>query len=242
MNDSLGDRMKAQYEDRTRYLLPRRTYTILRLDGRAFHTYTKVNGFEKPFDWELRLAMIGGMVAVCEEASGAKFGYCQSDEASILLTDFDNDDTCAWFDGNIQKLCSIAASIFSVAFMEVIRESRGIKDPAIFDCRAFTIPDPIEVANYFVWREKDSVRNALQAAAQLYFTPRELHGKREADMRPMLEVRGHPFPISYPNWATRGTLIAKHDEWRQAVSDPPMPVEGLSLFQWWYDYIGKVRV
>ncbi len=84
--DSLGDRMKGQYEDRTRIMLPRRTYTILRADGKAFHTFTR--RCEKPYDRRLVEAFDTAMLELCREAQGSCFGYVQSDEISVLLTDF----------------------------------------------------------------------------------------------------------------------------------------------------------
>jgi tRNA(His) 5'-end guanylyltransferase len=100
-NDSLGDRMKANFEDRTRFFLPRRTYTILRVDGRAFHTWTR--GLTKPHDRDFMACMDAAAIALCKEVAGAKFAFVQSDEISVLATDFEDEGSQAWFDGNIQK-------------------------------------------------------------------------------------------------------------------------------------------
>src|SRR6185503_13990478 len=107
MNNSLGDRMKRQYEDRTRVMLPRRTYTIIRVDGKAFHTFTR--HCEKPNDKALAHALDGAARRLCEEAQGAQLAYLQSDEISVLLTDFMLPTTDAWFDGNLQKIVSVSA-------------------------------------------------------------------------------------------------------------------------------------
>ncbi len=114
MKDDLGDRMKANYEDRTRYTLPRRTYTLLRLDGKAFHTYTR--GLKKPFDAGLSADMDSAIIAIMSQIQGAVFAYTQSDEISILLTDFATPTTSAWFDGNLQKICSVSASLITGEF------------------------------------------------------------------------------------------------------------------------------
>src|ERR1035437_2071733 len=114
MRDDLGDRMKSQYEDRTRYMLPRRTYTIIRLDGKSFHTYTR--GLDKPFDKTLSKDIDAAIIAMLPEIHGSVFAYTQSDEISILLTDFATPATSAWFDGNLQKVCSVAASIITAEF------------------------------------------------------------------------------------------------------------------------------
>ena len=114
MNDELGNRMKDQYENRTRYLIPRRTYTILRLDGKAFHTYTK--GLNRPFDSSLIQDMNDAVIAMIGEIQGAVFAYTQSDEISVLLTDFEKESINAWFDGNIQKIASVSASMITAEF------------------------------------------------------------------------------------------------------------------------------
>lgn len=114
MNDALGDRMKGQYEDRTRVMLPRRTYTIIRLDGKAFHTYTR--RLQKPFDKGLYQDMDNAIISIMSEIQGAVFAYTQSDEISILLTDFATPQTSAWFDGNLQKICSVSASLITSEF------------------------------------------------------------------------------------------------------------------------------
>ena len=114
MQDDLGNRMKGQYEDRTRYSLPRRTYTIIRLDGKAFHTFTR--NMKRPYDENLMKIMDETAKFLCEEIQGAQFAYTQSDEISLLLTDFEKITTDAWFDGNIQKMVSVAASLATQEF------------------------------------------------------------------------------------------------------------------------------
>jgi len=112
--DSLGDRMKGHYENRTRYLLPRRTYTVIRVDGKAFHAYTK--GCDRPYDSMLSEDMDFTAVALCRQIEGAAIAYVQSDEISLLLTDFADNQTQAWFDGNLQKLVSLSAAIATAHF------------------------------------------------------------------------------------------------------------------------------
>jgi len=187
MHDDLGDRMKSQYEGRTRYLLPRRTYTLLRADGRAFHTYTK--NLPRPFDDGLTDDMNATAIALCESIDGAQLAFVQSDEISVLITDFATPETNAWFDGNIQKMVSIGASIATVAF-NAARAARGpLPDPkhwAQFDARVFTVPDPIEVENYFIWRQQDATRNSILMVAQAHYTAAQIHGHNTAELRKML--------------------------------------------------------
>ena len=146
--DPLGDRMKRDYESRTRYTLPRRTYTLLRADGKSFHTYTK--HCARPFDTELMADMDAAALALCEMCDGARLAFVQSDEISVLLTDFEHPQTEAWFDGGVQKIASVAASI-ATAHFNAARAKRGDNRTdtlAFFDCRVWTIPSRTEVANY----------------------------------------------------------------------------------------------
>lgn len=215
MNDSLGDRIKNQYEDRTRYSLPRRTYTIIRLDGKAFHTFTK--RFDKPYDNRITTWMDTTAFELCSEIQGVKFAYTQSDEISLLLTDFEGLQTQAWFDGNIQKIVSVAASIATAEFnrcrvswnFETYQEGFTGK-PAYFDARVFTIPDPIEVANYFIWRQQDAVRNSIQMLAQSLYSQKELQGKNCSQLQELTFQKGKNWnDVSTRN--KRGGFIEKKE-------------------------------
>lgn len=210
--NSLGSRMKEQYEFRTRLLLPRRTYTIIRLDGVAWHTYTR--GLDKPYDSELMTHMSRTTAALCQAIQGAQFGYTQSDEISILLTDFATIQTDAWFNGNIQKLASVSASMATAHFNQM----RGGNRLALFDSRAFTIPDPVEVCNYFVWRQQDATRNSIQSAAQAHFSQAALHGLNSNQLQEKLFSEAGINWNDYPENFKRGTLVYKAD-YKPAGSD-----------------------
>lgn len=204
MKDDLGKRMKEQYETRTRTWLPRRTYTIIRLDGKAFHTYTKK--FTHPFDHDFATIMDKTALKLLKEVQGCRLAYVQSDEISLLLTDFNTIDTEAWFNGNVQKIVSVSASIATAEFNRLVMEYEIGKLPiennfyeiaeilqmksAHFDSRVFTIPDPIEVVNYFVWRQKDAMRNSISMLAQSLVSHKELHGKSQSDMHEIIFKSG----------------------------------------------------
>lgn len=233
MKDELGDRMKSYYEDRTRYNLPRRTFTIIRIDGKAFHTYTK--GLKRPFDHDLIDDMNSTTKFLCENIQGAKIGYVQSDEISILLTDFDKIGTDAWFDGNIQKMVSISASLATSEFNQ-LRTERFLKsqikdyvtghsyDPdlvnfdfslvlsklktAHFDARAFTIPSEEEVINYFIWRQQDATRNSISSVAQSLYSHKELTGKSTDEMQEMIFQKAQNWN-DYPIGQKRGRAVVK---------------------------------
>jgi len=227
MKDALGDRMKEFYEDRTRIKLPRRTYTIIRIDGKAFHTYTK--GLERPFDDGLIEDMNLTTAYLCKNIQGAKFGYVQSDEISLVLTDFDDLGTHAWFDNNLQKMVSVAASMATAEFnrLRMLRFTRnsGIEPKyrdesyipesdiksfrlAMFDARAFQIPFIDEVENYFIWRQQDAVRNSISSVAQSLYSHKELNGKKTDQMQEMIFQKG----INWNDYAPRkkrGCIIRK---------------------------------
>jgi len=178
--DGLGDRMKTFYEDRNRLHLTRKIPVIMRLDGRAFHSLTKK--YEKPFSNKFRDMMSAVAEKLMKEIQGAKFAYVQSDEISILMTDFDRKTTEGWFNYNVQKMCSIAASIASVEFH---RLSGSMVE---FDCRVFNIPKE-EVKNYFIWRYHDWTRNALQMYARSLYSQKELNKKNRLDMHSMIDKK-----------------------------------------------------
>jgi tRNA(His) guanylyltransferase len=228
VKDDLGNRIKSQYEDRTRFMLPRRTYTIIRLDGKAFHTYVKACCCEKPFDVELIEAMTGAAKYLCTQISGAQFAYVQSDEISVLVTDFNRLGTSAWFDGNLQKIASVSASIVTAQFNSIRSRQAGeslmycgVDDGndwplAFFDSRAFTIPDRTEVANYFIWRQKDCIRNSIVSLAQSMYSHKALLNKSCNEMQEMMFTKGVNWNDT-EKFFKNGVLILKAREDKQVV-------------------------
>lgn len=230
--DSLGTRMKTYYEDRFRYLLTRRTYTIIRVDGKSFHTFTKA--FQRPFDENLSWAMDYTCQKMCENIQGVKMGYVQSDEISIVLTDFDDLSTDAWFDNNLQKMCSVSASLATAYFNEAISILRtqgkvDITNLAFFDARVFQIPYNEEVVNYFIWREQDASRNSVSMTAQAHFSQAQLHGKKTNEMQDMLmlekNINWNDMQVRYKRGAAcikveevKEDVVRKH--WQ--IVDPPI--------------------
>jgi len=208
MQDSLGDRMKHDYEDRCRYHLPRRTYTIARIDGKAFHTFTK--HCEKPFDLALMLAMNATTERVCERVQGCQFAYIQSDEVSFLLTDFDKATTDAYFDGNLQKITSVMSSLFTGYFNFRYNEPPA-GEPAAFDCRVFTIPDPIEVENYFYWRWSDWRRNFAQSVGHVYYSHKEMQGWPRQEIQDALYKDYGVDLAKFPEDQKHGRLCVKKE-------------------------------
>lgn len=217
---SLGDRMKENYENRYRIKLTRRTPVIIRLDGKAFHTVTK--NCHKPFDQNFMYCMKQTAEDLCE-IQGVKCAYTQSDEISLLLTDFDNLETEAWFDYNLQKMVSVAAGIASVGFTYRWLGEDDTNCVGIFDARAFNIPKE-EVCNYFIWRQQDCIRNSVQMLAQHHFSHQELNKKSTLMMKGMLKklsvdwdelsfnIKYGYFLSKLNSWKTSSVIFLKSQE------------------------------
>ena len=167
---SIGNRMKENYEQRYKFKLTRRIPVILRLDGKTFHNVTKK--YDKPFDEIFQLTIFNTSIELCSQIQGAKCAYVQSDEISILLTDFDRLTTDAWFDYNLQKIVSVSAGIASAYFSSYWDRDNY----SVFDSRAFNIPKD-EVCNYFIWRQQDCTRNSISSLAQSLYSHKELNKK-----------------------------------------------------------------
>jgi tRNA(His) guanylyltransferase len=208
--DSLGDRMKG-FECITRnYLIPR-IPAIIRLDGKAFHTFTK--GMQKPFDLVLQETMQHTMKVLCESIQGAAFGYTQSDEITIVLY-APNPESGIWFDGNIQKITSVSASLATLHFNKIFKEMDKEKkyekkyDVALFDSRVFNIPFE-EVHNCVLWRQQDATKNAIQMVAQNVFSHKSLQGLNGSQLQEKLfSEKGINFN-DFPTVSKRGTACRK---------------------------------
>lgn len=189
---SLSDRMKNNYENAYSFQLTRRLPVILRIDGCHFRTFTR--GMKKPYDMVLKKAMWNTALYLCEHIQNARLAYVQSDEISILLVDYNKFSTSAWFDNNIQKMCSVSASMATMAFNKSFAEEsedasnyppsiseeefcmyRKKWDSATFDARVFTLPES-EVCNYFIYRQQDATRNSIETLGRVYFSQKELNG------------------------------------------------------------------
>ena len=197
---ALGDRMKA-HEATYRAVLPRRTYTILRCDGRAFHSYLR--GAQRPYDQQFMADMDHVAEALCAEITGTAFAYTQSDEISILVTDFASPGTQTWFGGVTAKWLSVSASL-ATAELNSRRPGR-----ALFDARVFTLADPVEVANYFLWRQRDAVRNSIAMAAQARYSHKQLHGVNAGRMQELLWSEHGINWNDYPDGCKRGRTTVR---------------------------------
>lgn len=233
--DSLGDRMK-QYEYVTRNYLTRKLPAIIRIDGKAFHSFTR--GFKKPFDEIFVKSMQETMKYLCENVQGCVLGYTQSDEITLVLVDYQSIEACSWFDNNVQKMCSVSASMATMAFNrffvnnchqwyednidfdELILNTdasirtlfnaytKACEKGAMFDSRVFTIPKE-EVVNVILWRQQDATRNSIQSVGQANFSHNQLHGKNCSDIQDMLMLEKGINWNDYPTHLKRGSCCIK---------------------------------
>lgn len=220
--NSLAARMK-EYEGIPRTYLVRKTPVIIRIDGKAFHTFTR--GFEKPFDIYIESAMQRTMIKLCKSIQGCVFGYTQSDEITLVLCDYQKPDTDAWFGYNVLKICSVAASMASVYFHDALiklaaRDScptenelficEKLEDGGVFDARAWNLPKE-EVVNCLIWRQQDAIRNSVQAVAQSQFSHKELQGLKTEELKAKLKNEKNIDWEAYPIYRQRGCCAVNTD-------------------------------
>lgn len=215
----LSTRIKDYYEDRTKTFLTRRMITIIRLDGRGFSKFTK--NLNKPFDDGFSDDMDQTAIYLCENIQGAKFAYTQSDEISIVLTDFDTLESEAWFDYNVQKMVSISASLATAKFNELrlIRRCKNNYNQitsadisanklAMFDSRVFQVPSVAEMANAIILRQQDATRNSISMAASSVYEHEETKSKSGKEKQEMLFQKGINWNNYLPKYK-RGVIIKK---------------------------------
>lgn len=238
-NDSLGTRMKT-YEDVFRTHLPIRTPVIIRLDGKAFHTYT--SKCKKPIDMGLIECMNETAISLCKNIQGCQLGYVQSDEISLLITNYQDINTQSWFDNNVQKMVSVSASHASVAFtlnsyqiwgVMGVRYPEPILKPAYFDSRAFILPKE-EVTNYFIWRQQDATRNSVQMLARSLYSHKQLENKNNSQLQEMCFQKGKNWN-DCPTFQKRGRCIVKNKTMKEGVNPKTGEVFQAERSEWVVD-------
>ena len=234
VHDDLGTRMKEFYEQVPKTRLVRRMPVAIRIDGKAFHTFTK--GFHKPFDDILIKTMQETTKYLCENIQGCVLGYTQSDEITLILVDYQKLTSSAWFDYEVQKLCSISASMATMAFNKYFAKNvddyrfdkwdgiskyekgteeyiktllKAVEKGAMFDARCFNIPKE-EVTNLIYWRQLDATRNSIQMVGQANFSHKELQNKSCNDIQDMLHEQKGINWNDYPTVYKRGTACIKN--------------------------------
>ena len=239
VRDDLGTRMKEYYENVYRFGLTRRTPVAIRIDGKAFHTFTR--GFQKPFDDVLVKSMQETMKYLCENIQGCKLGYTQSDEITLILTDYDTLTTDAWFGYELQKMCSIAASmatmafnkffernvfewkdtVFAVSYLGHLNNEISPEDLDLLETYMKAIDKGAmfdarvfnipkeEVTNLVYWRQLDAARNSVQMVGQANFSHKELQNKSCNMIQEMLMTEKEINWNDFPIHLKRGSCCVK---------------------------------
>ncbi|MDY4743090.1 MAG: tRNA(His) guanylyltransferase Thg1 family protein [Lachnospira sp.] len=230
-NNELGNRMKEYYESIPKTKLMRRTPVAIRIDGKTFHTFTR--GFQKPFDKVLIKSIQETMKYLCENIQNCVLGFTESDEITLILVDYKNLNSSAWFDYEVQKMCSIAASMATMAFNKFFAENvkhwasisgremfealtleqrityehtlnNAVEKSAMFDARCFNIPKE-EVTNLIYWRQLDAIRNSIQMVGQANFSYKELQNKSCNMIQDMLMTEKGINWNDFPTYQKRGS-------------------------------------
>lgn len=215
------ERMKGYEKSSSNYLV-KKVPVIIRLDGRAFKTLTK--DLHKPYDEVILSCMQDTMKYLCENIQGCVFGYTQSDEITLVLTDYENLDSCSWFNYNAQKLASVSASMATYAFiMSFIKSIYYFEDKddsfaeilcgtirknVSFDARAFNVPKE-DVINNIIWRQQDCINNSIITIGRTYFSHEELVNKSQKNILHMLEDK-YVYWDDFPNAIKYGICCYKN--------------------------------
>ena len=242
---TLGERMK-EYVMQSHTRLLRRVPVIMRLDGKAFHTWTRE--LDRPFDRNLMHIMQKTMLALCEQIQGCVLGYTQSDEITLVLVDYQRIESMAWFDNQVQKMCSVAASIATSAFEKALHEEIDElevdaqkyywdnqlftqeeclekmhllidkKWKANFDARAFNIPIH-EVINNLIWRQQDATRNSILSVAQSLYPHKELQGIGTKELQNKMLTEKYVNWNDYKTDEKRGIAAIKDNEGKWFIDE-----------------------
>ena len=255
--DSLGNRMKA-YEATYKQKLVQKMPIVIRVDGKAFHTFTK--GLKKPFDDLLMNTMQKTMFCLCKDLQNAKFGYVQSDEITIVCTLDDYIKSEGLYNYKVQKILSIVASkatkYFNKAFYENVKKLEENKEAfkevaeiekykkklfeAEFDCRVMNIPD-FDIINNIIWRQQDATRNSIQMLGQAYFSQKELNNKSCSDIMDMLivnkKINWNNLPIDKKRGACCYKKLNNNDKRAKWIIDKSMPILTEESARTWFNDI-----
>ena len=230
----LAKRMK-DYESISKTKLMKRCPVICRIDGKAHHSFTR--GFKRPFDEVYMKSMQETAKYLCENLQGVVLSYQQSDEITLVFVDYEKLNISPYFDYEVQKLCSIIASMATMAFNKFFENNvddyrfrkwdgvskyeegteeyiktllKALDKGAMFDARVFNIPKE-EVTNCIYWRQLDASRNSIQMVGQANFSHKELHKKTCNMIQDMLITQKSINWNDFPTYQKRGTCVIKEE-------------------------------
>lgn len=213
--EAMGDRHKAFEARETMHRLMPGLPVLVRLDGRAFHTFTR--GLARPYDERLSRSMIETTKYLVDHTH-ASVGYTQSDEISLAFPNTDPDNQ-VMFDGRVQKLCSVLAAMATAKFNQQILANIPEKAHLLplFDARVYQYPTLDLAAESFVWRETDATRNSLTMAAHAYYSHKELHKAGYARKHEMLHAKGLNWN-DYPDFFKKGTYVRRESTLKELTA------------------------
>ena len=199
--DELDQKMRVYEQSLDQILVPD-LYLVARLDGRSFTRLTKeLCNFEAPFDEKFRDMMVNTVKALMDCGFRVIYGFTESDEISLLF--HPQEDA---FGRKVRKYNSTLAGVASAAF------SLQLGQQAVFDCRMVPLPSVERVQDYFLWRQEDAHRNALNAhcywmlrkeGASVQEATSQLEGQSIAYKNELLFQHGINFD-TLPSWQKRG--------------------------------------
>lgn len=207
MSDDLGDRLKGYESASTSRRAFKGQPLIVRLDGKAFHTFTK--GLKRPYDERLSQLMTETMVHLVD-IFNATVGYTQSDEITLVFLSEPHHAGELLYNGRLQKIESLTAATATAFFNRKLPTVLPEKATAlpVFDSRAFVVPNVQEAYHVLLWRQQDATKNAISMAAQSMFEHSELQGKHGPEMQEMMFQKGVNFN-DYPPFFKRGTFAKR---------------------------------
>jgi tRNA(His) guanylyltransferase len=216
-DDAAGNKCKsyesAESERRAMKGIP----LLARLDGRAFHTFTK--GLTRPFDPNMSMCMIETAKYLVQETV-AMVGYTQSDEITLLWHCDANSNSEYFFNGRFQKITSILSAMATAKFLGLVAQHLPSKahELPLFDCRVWQVPTLQQAAETFIWREDDATKNSITMAAGAYYAHDELEGKSSSDKHEMLFRVGVNWN-DYPAFFKRGTYLQRRPYNKSLTND-----------------------
>ncbi len=226
--NQIGDRLK-EYENSWKTVLPKRFPYVVRVDGQAFHSYTR--GLQKPFDPLLITAMNHCAVELCKMISGSLIAYVQSDEISILVYPYRSRTSEPWVGNSLNKIVSLTSGRASALMTESSKYVFGKTKPATFDSRVFILP-VFEVNSYFVWRQQDWIRNSVSTFARSYFSDKDLFGLNGQEIKEKLIAEKQQDWDKLPSHQKYGRIIHKREITRNnAIRNEWHVVDDSTLFQ-----------
>ena len=204
-------------------------YTLLMLDGKNFSKMIK-NTFKKPFDEDFIHMMNETAKYLVEHLQGAKIAYTQSDEISILVTDFDTPQTDLLFGGRLCKINSIAASMATAEFnrlfmkyqLEQTKTSEDYRFENVidkickmklvqFDCKCWMVPTENDMFAWFLHRNLDCIKNSKNQTSQTYIPHKQLVGKTADEGIELLKNEKGIDWYALPDGMKYGRIICKKE-------------------------------